>query len=53
MSNNVERPFLDSGLTRLEFLRISGKGLTGLAIAPLCYHYSAVHRKMWIAVPLA
>ncbi|GKX50098.1 ferredoxin-like protein [Budvicia aquatica] len=34
MPNNAERPFLDHGLTRLDFLRISGKGLTGLAIAP-------------------
>ena len=32
--NQVDRPFLDWGLTRLEFLRISGKGLAGLTIAP-------------------
>ena len=32
--NQVDRPFLDCGLTRLEFLRISGKGLAGLTIAP-------------------
>lgn len=32
--NPVDRPLLDIGLTRLEFLRISGKGLTGLTIAP-------------------
>ena len=34
MSNPTERPFLDIGLSRLEFLRISGKGLAGLVIAP-------------------
>lgn len=28
--NPVDRPLLDIGLTRLEFLRISGKGLAGL-----------------------
>ena len=32
--NPVDRPLLDIGLTRLEFLRISGKGLAGLTIAP-------------------
>ena len=32
--NQVDRPLLDTGLTRLEFLRISGKGLAGLTIAP-------------------
>ncbi|MCZ9099829.1 hypothetical protein OM324_03270 [Escherichia albertii] len=32
--NPVNRPLLDIGLTRLEFLRISGKGLAGLTIAP-------------------
>ena len=32
--NSVDRPLLDIGLTRLEFLRISGKGLAGLTIAP-------------------
>ncbi|MBG6246108.1 hypothetical protein CS369_17480 [Candidatus Symbiopectobacterium sp. 'North America'] len=34
MPNQVERPLLDLGLTRLEFLRISGKGLAGITIAP-------------------
>lgn len=32
--NPVDRPLLNIGLTRLEFLRISGKGLAGLTIAP-------------------
>ena len=32
--NPVDRPLLDIGLTRLEFLRISGKGLAGSTIAP-------------------
>ncbi|PWC11735.1 hypothetical protein B4923_12975 [Brenneria roseae subsp. americana] len=34
MPNQVERPLLNLGLTRLEFLRISGKGLAGITIAP-------------------
>lgn len=34
MPNQVEHPLLDLGLTRLEFLRISGKGLAGITIAP-------------------
>ena len=32
--NPVDRPLLNIGLTRLEFLSISGKGLAGLTIAP-------------------
>ncbi len=36
--NPVDRPLLNIGLTRLEFLRISGKGLAGLTIAPNCQH---------------
>lgn len=34
MPNQVARPLLDLGLTRLDFLRISGKGLAGITIAP-------------------
>lgn len=34
MPNQVERPLLDLRLTRLEFLRVSGKGLAGITIAP-------------------
>ena len=34
MSHNTERPLLDIGLTRQEFLRITSKGLAGLAVAP-------------------
>lgn len=34
MSYNTERPLLDIGLSRLEFIRLTGKGLAGLAFAP-------------------
>lgn len=34
MSDTHHRPILDIGLSRLEFLRISGKGLAGITIAP-------------------
>lgn len=46
--NQVDRPFLDCGLTRLEFLRISGKGLAGLTIAPALLSLLVVSRKMSI-----
>ena len=34
MSDTHHRPILDIGLSRLEFLRIYGKGLAGITIAP-------------------
>lgn len=47
--NPVDRPLLDIGLTRLEFLRISGKGLAGLTIAPRYCHFWVANRKILIA----
>ena len=35
MPNHTERPILDAGLTRQEFLRLTGKGLAGLAVTPV------------------
>ena len=47
--NPVDRPLLDIGLTRLEFLRISGKGLAGLTIAPALLSLWVANRKILIA----